>query len=104
MTNYTLKQTLEIVLRKVYSKKGPLFAELMLNWTTIVGSEMSDKIEPFSLRYYVANGEKISNLVLKLSRDANSLEVQFAKMTILERINNYFGYRAISELCIKNHS
>ncbi len=98
MTNYSLKQTIESVLRKAYAKKGPLFAEIMINWKSIIGAEMSDQIEPYNIKHYIANGEKVASLALKLEKNANILEIQFSKMIILERINNYFGYRAISEI------
>jgi len=98
MANHTLKQGIDNILRQLYSKKGDIFAELMINWKSVVGVEFYQQITPVDIRYYHTNSEKTASLSLKITKQGNHLELQFSNLIILERINNYLGYNAVSNI------
>lgn len=98
MANLLLKDGINSILKQVYSVKGEVFAEIMLNWKQIAGKEYSEQIVPVDIKYYRTKGEKVSSLLLKITERGNHLELQFSQLIILERINKYLGYKPITNI------
>lgn len=96
--------------RKAFEKYGFSEASLLTDWPTIVGTEMAGFVAPERLKWprgvaireeAEAGAEGRPGAVLVLRVDpARALDVQYKAQQILERINVYFGYRAVSELRI----
>ena len=98
MANHSLKQNIDSVLKRIFIRKGDIFAEIMINWAKIVGDEFSGQIYPYDIKYYTSNNKKVTSLALKITENGNSLTLQFSEIIIIERINNYLGYNAITKL------
>jgi hypothetical protein len=99
--------------RKAFEKYGFSAATLLTDWAMIVGDETAAYTMPERLKWpRVAEtdapegaavsggrGAERKGAVLVLRVDpARALDVEYKGQQIVERINGYFGYRAISEL------
>ena len=96
--------------RKAFEKYGFSAATLLTDWAAIVGEEIAGVAVPERLKWprdvriredVEAGAEGRPGAVLVLRVDpARALDVEYKGRQILERINGYFGYRAIAELRI----
>jgi len=96
--------------RKAFEKYGFSAATLLTEWAAIVGKELAGFTAPERLKWprgvairedVEAGAEGRLGAVLLLRVDpARALDVEYKGRQILERINGYFGYRAIAELRI----
>ena len=96
--------------RKAFEKYGFSAATLLTDWSAIVGKELASFTAPERLKWprnvairddveAGAEGRPGATLVLRVD-PARALDVEYKGRQILERINGYFGYRAIAELRI----
>jgi hypothetical protein len=81
------------------SPKAAILFTLHRNWRSIVGNEFytSTKIDKITL----IKNQKIANLHIISFDSYTSFYLNNNKSYILENINNYFGYRAIINLYMK---
>ena len=96
--------------RKAFEKYGFSAASLLTDWAQIVGEETASYTAPERLKWprsvgihgdVEAGAEGRPGATLLLRADpARALELQYQAQQILERINGYFGYRAVAELRI----
>jgi hypothetical protein len=93
---------------KAFQKYGFSAAGLITDWPAIVGGELATCTAPERLKWQPRpNGEgeedtsprRAATLVLRVD-GARALDVQYRAQQIIERVNGYFGYRAIAELRI----
>ena len=101
MANYSIKDCIDQFLRKLYDKKGKEFSEIAINWGKIAGDEISKKCIPVDMKYYKKNSERYNILVVSLKNKSGIFEMKFSEMVIIERINNYLGFKAISGINFK---
>ncbi len=96
--------------RKAFEKYGFSAATLLTDWAAIVGKELAAFTAPERLKWprniairedveAGAEGRPGATLVLRVD-PARALDVEYKGRQILERINGYFGYRAIAEMRI----
>ena len=94
--------------RKAFEKYGFSAATIVTDWTAIVGEELAQYTEPERLKWPRAVevlgapgdgqiGRPGATLVVRVD-GARALEVQYKARQVIERINGYFGYRAVAEL------
>jgi len=97
------------VTKKIFQKHGFSSAALVADWTDIVGATYAAQCLPERLKWPRAakpqNDDPTpthpTGATLILRTDAAfALEIEYASAQILERINAYFGYRAITTLKI----
>jgi hypothetical protein len=101
MANYSIKDCIDEFLKKLHNKKGKEFSEIVINWSKIAGEELSKKCIPVDMKYYKKNSEKCNILVLSLNNKSAIFEIKFSEMIIIERVNNYLGFKAISGINFK---
>ena len=103
------------IARKVFEAQGFSSASILSDWPVIIGSEFADITAPERLvwprgshysqmdeddpRKTPSNKRSGATLLLRVE-GPRSLEIQHIAPQLLERINTYFGYRAIAELRI----
>ena len=102
----TIGDTLKKINRKFSSKFGKLEFIIHKQWPQIVGSYFSEYSEPKNISrlpdYENEIGETIYKNHLNVSvAPAAAIEFQHFKDTVIEKINSYFGYKAIIDLRIK---
>ena len=93
--------------RKAFETFGFSTGALLTDWATIVGDQTAGYAVPERIKWPRGAGETVdaehvrgrsgATLVLRVD-PARALEVEYVGQQILERINAYFGYRAVAEL------
>lgn len=97
--------------RKAFEKYGFSAAALLTDWAMIVGEEIAAVATPERLKWpravairedveAGAEGRPGAVLVLRVN-PARALDIEYKSQQIVERINGYFGYRAVAELRLK---
>lgn len=92
--------------KKAFEKFGFSTAALITDWARIVGAELAQYTVPDKLRW-PRGGEAVgideednrrgATLILRVD-PARALDVEYRARQILDRINSYFGYRAVETL------
>lgn len=99
------------VTQKAFEKYGFSAAALLTDWASIVGKDMAAYTEPERLRWPKmveakgavdpsAAGRPGATLLLRVD-GARALDIQYKSQQLIERINAYFGYRAVAEIRIQ---
>ncbi len=91
--------------RKAFEKFGFSTATLITDWARIVGAELATYTIPDKLKWPRGgdvvgimaddDGERRGATLILRVDPARALDVEYRARQILERINSYFGYRAI---------
>ena len=95
--------------RTAFEKFGFSTAALLTDWAQIVGPQLAQTTTPDRIRWPKTVEQDMSDgrtgqrsgATLHLSVDpARALDVQYKTGLIIDRINSYFGYRAVADLRI----
>lgn len=80
-------------------KKGLIQADVLARWQDILGAELASGVKPFSVSF----SKQKNGAVLTVTAFSGAYAVEFTarKPQIMERLNSYFGYAAISDIRIK---
>jgi hypothetical protein len=79
-------------------KNGLSEAQLIQHWTTIVGERLAQGTCPEKVTY--PRGERRDGTLSLSVASGLALELQHSEPIILERINAFFGYRAVNRLAL----
>ena len=97
-------------MQPLYERQGFPFTDLVTRWAEIVGPQFADCSAPERLKWPHRPvelggpaprrlGARRPGAMLIVRVDGpRSIELQHASSVILDRINTYFGYRAVTEL------
>ncbi len=96
--------------RTAFEKFGFSAATLITDWVQIVGPDLARATAPERLKWPKGpsalpdsgnpdQGRPGATLVLRVD-DGRALDIQYKTTQIIERINAYFGYRAVAEIRI----
>ena len=101
-SNYDLtavsKNVLPLV-KKLLGKKGIMAFEILTNWATIVGPELAAYSFPEKVEF--KNNQRTNGtLLLSVPAGAFALELKHREKYILDKVNTFFGYAAVSGLKI----
>jgi hypothetical protein len=94
--------------KKAFEKHGFSAATLLTDWRTIVGNDVATYTAPERLKWprgveaysdiaAEEGGRPGATLVLRVDA-VRALDVSYKSRQLIERINAYFGYKAVSEL------
>lgn len=91
------------VTRKAFEKHGFPAGRLAADWTAIVGPSLAHFTRPEKIKWprppEAAEEAEAAGATLVLRVDgARALEVQYRAAQIMEKINGFLGYRAITEI------
>lgn len=82
--------------RAIAQSKGFAEPDVLLRWAEAVGPALSGLCRPVKVSY----GGAVGATLLVRTDGAHAPEVEHSKMRIIERINAFYGYRAISRIRI----
>ncbi|HYG86053.1 MAG TPA: DciA family protein [Azospirillum sp.] len=89
-------RTVPEVAGKALGKKGLAFGALITDWPSIVGHQLSLRTAPDKLVF--PRGKREDATLHVRAMGAIALELQHLEPLIVEKINGFFGYRAVSRL------
>jgi hypothetical protein len=94
----SLAATLPRVTRRTLGRHGLAEGGLIADWASIVGAMIAERSLPLRLSF--TGGERREGTLHVRVSGALALELQHLEPQILERINGFFGYRAVGRLKI----
>lgn len=86
------------ITKAALGSRGFAEAGLITHWAEIVGPDIARGCQPDKLRF--PKGERHDGTLILRCLGALALEIQHQTPHLLERINGYFGYRAIARVQI----
>lgn len=98
-----LSGTLLPFAKKLLGSKGFVEIDILTSWDKIVGKEMAQYSFPQKIEF--KKGQKNNGvLYLGVPAGAFALELQHKSKYIIDKINTYFGYNAVSEIRLIQNS
>ena len=88
-------------LAPVTGRRGLVAGEMVARWQAIAGTEIAAVCTPERISWpRKAAGSDPGVLVLRVAR-AHAIDVQHLSATIVERVNGYFGYKAVASIRLR---
>jgi hypothetical protein len=90
-------------LSQTFARQGFASTELVTRWSDIVGGEIAAHAEPIKIQWARrgdAGAPEPAMLVLRVEGPV-ALEIQHLSPLILERVNRFFGWRAIDRIALR---
>ena len=81
----------------IFGKKGFVSVDLITNWADIVGPDLAMGVLPMRLTFPKEKRSQ-GTLHVRTAGGAFSLMFEHQKNRVIERVNMYFGYPAVSEI------
>jgi hypothetical protein len=88
----------------VLGKRGFTEAEMVLQWASVVGEELARLSAPVKLSFGTGvqeSGPRVNGTLQLRVAPGTAVEFQHLEPVILERINTFFGYRAVARLALR---
>lgn len=97
-----LTQEIKKLTQPILGKRGFVQVELLSHWNDILGEELSYGIKPVSISF---SGKERTNGTLKVRTAGGAFALLFEhqKGLVIEKINTYFGYPAITQIKIEQN-
>ena len=80
----------------VLGRRGLAEAEMILGWAAVIGEDLARDTLPIKLAF--GKGERVDGTLHLKVVSAAAPEVRHREPQIIERINGFFGYRAVAHL------
>jgi len=89
-------------LGEAFAKQGFASADIVTHWPDIVGPEVAAHAEPIKLQWPrgAEDAPLPATLILRVEGPA-AIEIQHLSGVILERVNRFFGWRAVERIAIR---
>ena len=101
-----LSANLHAVTRRAFERHGFAYADILTQWPAIIGPELAAVSMPVRLRWPrgktdddTAGRRRAGTLVVRVA-GGRAIELQHEAPQIVERVNRYYGYEAVSGLRI----
>jgi hypothetical protein len=98
-----LRELVGKVVGEAFMRQGFASAELVTRWSEIVGTEIAAHSEPIKIQWPRGASPQIRSpgiLVLRVEGPA-AIEIQHLGGVICERVNRFFGWRAVERLAFR---
>jgi hypothetical protein len=98
-----LADLLHRTLKDAFAKQGFAASELVTRWAEIVGAEIAAHSEPEKIQWPRAtDGQRPEPGILVLRVEGpTAIEIQHLSNVVLERVNRFFGWRAVGGLRLR---
>ncbi len=94
-----LAATLDAATAGVFRRRGFSESSLAKDWASIVGPDMAARCLPRGLKFPRQGERRDGSLTLRVA-PGFAIQLQHLTPLLIERINAYFGYRAIDRLVL----
>lgn len=84
------------LVRPVVKRYGLAASQLITDWQTIAGPYMGSLTCPMKILF--PKGERTNGVLHLMGPSSIAVEIVYHQNTILDRINHYFGYLAITDI------
>lgn len=81
---------LEKIIKPIALKNGFNEVRIFSSWKNIIGSELHSQVKPIKL--------KNKNLQVIVQNSAVATDIAFKSPILIEKINQFFGYRAVEKI------
>jgi len=88
------------VTKRAFARRGLTGADIARQWPAIVGSELAAHCRPRQLRFPKSGDAVDGRLTLRVA-PGWALQLQHLEPLVLERVNGFFGYRAVARLVLQ---
>jgi hypothetical protein len=98
-----LAQLVSKTIEEAFARQGFASTGIVTHWPEIVGAEIADHCEPMRMiwpRRVHEDDPEPGTLVLRVEGPV-ALEIQHLSGVILERVNRFFGWRAVGRIQIR---
>lgn len=96
-------KTIRPLAKQLLGKNGFMLIELLSNWEEIAGENLSSYVLPQKISF--AKDERSDGtLFLMVFGGAFAMEVENKKQQILQKVNTFFGYEALSKIKIMQNN
>lgn len=98
-----LRDLVPKIVGETFARQGFASAELVTRWSEIVGADIAVHSEPVKIQWQrpaVGEEREPGTLVLRVHGPA-AIEIQHQGDVICERINRFFGWRAVARLAFR---
>ena len=94
-----LGKTVEKLTRPIFGKRGFSEAAIVTDWAAVIGSELARHTRPERIAF-APRSRSEGTLHLRVANSSLALELQHLEPQLIERINRYFGYRAVARVAM----
>jgi len=95
-----IASTLPRVAARALGRRGFADAGLLAAWPQVVGKDLAESSAPLRLTFPNRQERRDGNLLLRVEPGI-ALELQHLAPQLVERVNVYFGYRAVARLTLQ---
>ena len=92
-----LTKEIHALTQNIFGQKGFVNVDLITNWSEIIGADLAQGVIPLKLTF-PQNKHSQGTLHVRTASGAFALLFEHQKMRVIDRINTYFGYPAISQI------
>ena len=96
-----LDKHFEKLTKASFARYGFAYGELMARWPEIVGDTLAQHCEPERIKWPRGSGEmaqKLGGTLVIRAEPGRSLDLQYQSHQIIERINQFYGYGAVTSV------
>jgi hypothetical protein len=98
-----LADAMRSTLNDAFAKQGFASTELVTRWPEIVGAEISAHSQPEKIQWPrpVGNAQAEPGTLILRVEGPTAIEIQHLSGVILERVNQFFGWQAVTQLALR---
>ena len=94
-----LAGSLAAVTKTVFARRGFADGAILKDWAAIAGAHLAAHSQPEKIAYPKGSGDG-GTLHLRIDSGSMAIELQHLQPLLIERINGYFGFKAVDRLKI----
>lgn len=92
-----------LCLSETFAKQGFASIDLVTHWSDIAGQEIASACQPVKLQWPRGEGRsetETATLILRVD-GPEAIEIQHQSGLIIERVNRFFGWRAVGKIALR---
>jgi hypothetical protein len=99
MNAYSLRQAVNFIVKPLFKQQGLTESLLILEWKSIVGEQYAGVVEFEKIKF--PKDKKTEGILYLFVERSMALFIQHSQVTLMEKINSFFGYKAVTRFVFK---